>query len=303
MHAGRERGYVGVTLGPRRRERLAATREHRVIEMETAAAFPGDRERLDLARARELLVDPERGFIVWRGFWSAAEARRYRGECERFMATGPRIHQRINTDAMPDYIHPRSHDATERTYRIYQFFHNHHSRFTDALLGRSMDIRNAIEEAWTADPVYLAERRRLQDYVIVTKYIEDTGKLPRHNDYQGEVPFPFIQFLVLLSQPGEDYRGGELILHTKAGRAIRIQDDLGVREGDALLFDKTLLHEVEDTLGGVPGGAGRWSVLIGARAPRDGWLAAQRKALFYSEAVYPRVIGARRRLRALAGRG
>ena len=75
-----------------------------------------------LDQARDALRDPSRGYLLFKDFFSTTEVSHYRDECERFITTGPSILCRINTDTMPDYIHPRSHDAVERTYRIYQFF-------------------------------------------------------------------------------------------------------------------------------------------------------------------------------------
>ena len=259
--------------------------------------------QVDLEGARKDLVDPRKGFAVFREFWGRAEVEHYRQECERFMQSGTTIFERINTDSTPDYIHPRSHDDQRRTYRIYQFFHNHRSPLTDDLLTRSLALRNRIEEPWTADPIYRAERARLQDYVIVTKYVENTGTLSRHRDYQGQLPFPLIQFLVLLSQPGYDYRNGEFVLYTRAGGAVRVQDDLGMRQGDALLFDKSLDHEVENTLGADQSRLGRWSVLIGARAKRDGWLSAKRKALLYRASVYGVAVRVKRQFGVFRGAG
>ena len=44
---------------------------------------------------------------------------------------------------------------------------------------------------------------------------------------------------------------------------------------------------------------GRWSVLIGARAPRDTWLDAKRKALMYDARIYRRAMELKGRVRSL----
>src|SRR5262249_39159632 len=137
------------------------------------------------------------------------------------------------------------------------------------------------------DPRYRAERERLQDYIIVTKYVADTGMLPRHHDYEGPAPFPLLQSLVLLSDSPTDYTGGDFLLYTKSGRRLSLANDIGARKGDLRLFDKSLAHSVEVTRAGTQTQLGRWSVLIGARAARDNRAAAGLKSLLYSPPLYP----------------
>lgn len=230
---------------------------------------------------RRDILDPNKGYILLRGLCSSSQIDHYREECRRFMKTGRRIYTRINTDRIADYVHPRTplpNDSLEapnnssytaQTYRLYQYFHNKHSRETEEFFSKIMAIRNKIEQGWMHDSLYARERKALQEYVIVTKYIEDSQGLPKHRDYEGNVPYPFLQCLILLSEPNVDYEGGEFLLFTKRGNAVRIQSELGVRKGDALFFDKTLYHMVEPTKRS-GSGIGRWSVLVGARARKDG---------------------------------
>ncbi len=60
----------------------------------------------------------------------------------------------------------------------------------------------------------------------------------------------------------------------------KVEADLGMKPGDALVFDKSLLHEVEETLPGSD--VGRWTVLIGARAERDSRLKSMYKQIRYA---------------------
>jgi hypothetical protein len=242
---------------------------------------------IDVEQARHDLLDEDLGFHVVRGLYTPREIDSYRQACERFMRESKRIRERITTDTMEDYVHPRSHDQEERTARIYQYFHNHRDDMIGGLLQRAIGIRDAVEAGWMDEPVYRAEKTRLLDYVIVTHYYGNKGMLTRHNDYSGPAPKPLIQFWVALSEPGRDYEGGNLVLYSKNGRGRRVESDLGLSKGDALIFDKSLMHEVELTRMPGPDAAGRWSVLIGARAPRDSALTAARKRLLYGPPLYP----------------
>jgi hypothetical protein len=250
---------------------------------------------------RSAVADNARGFYVLRSFYSREEVDEYITYCERFLHSGKVIYNRINTDSMIDYVHPRSHDHEERTFRIYQFFHNHRDDGVGRFLRKAITLRNTIEVAWMDDPIYQAERERLQDYCIVTHYLANVGMLPIHRDYSGPSPSPLIQFWVALSQPGIDYRRGNLILYTPSGNKFRVEDDLGINAGDAVIFDKSLLHEVEVTETGQRGTRGRWTVLIGARAKRDSPIEAARKRLLYDRRVFPTLSAARRILRRMSG--
>lgn len=232
---------------------------------------------------RKDLVDPDKGFYVIRSLYSADEVNQYLNYCEEFIYTGPKIHTRINTDNMFDYVHPRSHDEIDRTFRIYQFFHNHESGFVSKFLYKAIELRKRIESQWAYDKKYELERMKLQNYTIVTSYKDNYGMLPRHKDYDGPAPFPLIQFWVLLSQPEIDYRKGNLVLHTRSGVSYALERDFDLKPGDAVIFDKSLYHEVEETKTGAGDlRKGRWTVLIGARAERDPSLLAIYKRLRYS---------------------
>jgi hypothetical protein len=236
-------------------------------------------------RAREALADPDRGYFVVRALYSRDELLAYRDECTTSMKRAPRVHARLNTDWMPDYVHPRSHDAVARTYRLYQYLHNARSPVTTRVFDRTLAIRNAIEETWMADPVYRAEHEAQQDHVVVTRYVPGTGRLLPHRDYSGPATLPLIQSIALISQPGVDYHGGEFVLHTRTGRTVRLTDDLKVELGDLFLFDKVLLHEVEPTLPATTA-VGRWSASNGSPARRHSMAEYLRGRLLYSDPVY-----------------
>lgn len=238
-----------------------------------------------IADARRALADPDQGYFVVRDLYSDQEIDVYRAECAAAMDRAPRVHARLNTDWMPDYVHPRSHDEVERTYRLYQYLHNARSDTTAGLFARTLAIRNAIEETWMTDPVYRAEHEVQQDHVVVTRYVPGTGQLLPHRDYSGPAPLPLIQSIALLSQPTVDFRGGEFVLHTRTGRAVRLTGDLGVGTGDLFLFDKVLVHEVEPTLPGTTD-VGRWSASIGSRARRHTMRQYLSGRVLYSDAVY-----------------
>ena len=250
---------------------------------------------ISVEEARHDLLDPARGFFVIHNLFSKEEISRYRQTCEQFMGRAKRIQERIITNSIEDYVHPRSHDQLERTARIYQYFHNHKTDFAGELFSRAIAIRDAIEAGWLFDPIYRSEKETLVDYVIVTQYFGNKGMLTKHQDYSGPAPYPLIQFWVALSEPGVDYEGGNLVLYSKDGTSRRVEGDLGLKRGDALVFDKTLPHEVELTR--IPQRAdalGRWTVLIGARAPRDSAWEAAKKRVLYGPPLYPLMaLGAR----------
>jgi hypothetical protein len=252
---------------------------------------------IDLERARNDLLDEAKGYFVIPGLFSAEEVNAYRERCDGFMRHGRRIQARIITDTISDYVHLRSHDAFERTARIYQHFHNHRHDETGKLFARAVGIRDEIEKIWLDHPVYRSEKETLFDYVIVTQYLGDKGMLKKHRDYEGPAPFPLIQFWTVLSEPGKDYEGGNLVLYSKNGASRRVEADLGLRKGDALVFDKTLPHEVELTRTPGDGALGRWTVLIGARAHRDSAWQALRKRCLFGPPLRPALSAAQRMMK------
>lgn len=134
---------------------------------------------------RAELRDDDLGFCVLRNFYSDWEIDEYRRECERFLHRGKVIHCRITTDSMRDYVHPKSHDDEARTYRIYQFHHNHRDDTIGQFLSRALALRGEIESAWLDDEAYRKEIGALQFHSVVTYYVRQKGMLPKHKDYSG----------------------------------------------------------------------------------------------------------------------
>jgi len=242
---------------------------------------------IEVEKARSDLLDQDKGFYVIKKLYSEEKVDVYRQICERFIQHSKRIHERIISDTIEDYVHPRSHDQQERTARIYQYFHNHRGDMVGRFFDRAITIRNEIESGWVGNPVYRSEKETLLDYAIVTQYYGNKGMLTKHQDYGGPAPLPLLQFWVALSEPGEDYQNGNLVLYSKNGRSRRVETDLDMHKGDALVFDKSLPHEVELTQVAGEGALGRWTVLIGARAPRDTVWSAARKRWLYGPPLYP----------------
>jgi hypothetical protein len=243
--------------------------------------------QLNLEEIRRHILADDRGFYVMKGFYSPAEIDDYRRACDAFLKTGPVIQTRINSDRMPDYIHHRSHDRVQRTQRIYQFFHNHRHDNVGRFLRRAVDLRDEIESVWLDHPTYREEKERLQNYMIVTRYVAGTGMLPRHRDYDGPAPKPLIQFWVLLSEPEKDYHQGNLVLYARDGTRYHVESGLGVGKGDALIFDKSLEHEVEMTGEAAADALGRWTLLIGARGKRHKPHEVLLKRIAYHPWIYP----------------
>jgi len=69
---------------------------------------------------------------------------------------------------------------------------------------------------------------------LILKY-EPGGYNTLHQDLYGDIFFPF-QVLIVLSQGGEDYKGGEFVLTTQIPRAQSKAEVLQPRQGDAVIF-------------------------------------------------------------------
>jgi len=211
----------------------------------------------------EDLLSPEKGYILRRGFLSPEQADRYRHESHLFLTTTKRVYRRIHRYAKKDYVWSTTGKVVpgDLTHRIYQSLRVKHSADTERIFQNALLLRNDIEAHWVHDAPYRTMAARLYDYVQVTAYGRRSEGIARHCDFKGSTRYPFLQFLVLLSEPDEDYRGGALVLYPRKGKPI----SLALRKGDALLFDKALDHEVEATEPAAGDGVGRWTTVIGAR--------------------------------------
>jgi hypothetical protein len=209
-----------------------------------------------------------KGFFLYKKLMTEVEADRYRLECKAFFKSGPRIAKwpgygvhRLNRDHVGDYVFSRSNAHSSK---IYQFPANPQSSATEAIFNRTLSIRDAIEGHWLQEPEYRRIHASQRDYVQVSQYLEGQG-INRHSDSVILTPYPLVQCVCLISQPGTDFSGGELVLHTRSGESIRAHEDLGMNKGDALFFDKALVHEVRATTQVGSNDIGRWSAVIGAR--------------------------------------
>lgn len=209
-----------------------------------------------------------KGYYVYNNFASSDDCILLREVVSKNIHKSPKYSTRINSDTMPDYTHERSHDKISRTTRYYSFYHNV-SKWTDIekkVLYKGIDIRNQIESVWIdKDEEYKKIITSIHDYNIFTKYNESTGMLPPHRDWPNKLRYPLLQFNLILSQEQIDFNNGEFIFEDYNQKNIKVHKDLKMKIGDALLFDKYLLHSVDLTEKGITD-IGRWSVLIGARA-------------------------------------
>ena len=215
------------------------------------------------------------------GFLTPSEADQYRLECETFLKITKTIYRKIDRYCKHDYIWSEDGKVMpgEFTYRIYQSLSAKDSADTEKMFRRMLSLRNEIEGNWLVDARYRKIRQEQYDYVQATTYGKVCPGIAKHCDYQGKAAFPLLQCLVFLTRPDVDYRGGDLILYTKGGDRINVQATLRIEKGDALLFDKSLYHEVEPTLPSEASEVGRWTVVIGARYPSPALKARTKRLL------------------------
>jgi len=221
----------------------------------------------------EDLVNPEKGFFLFKGFLTQEQVDDYRLECESLFHTVPQVAKwpgygegRVNRDDMYDYVNPKLDKKGQVAYwRLFQFMQNPHSPETEKIFDKALSLRNHIEKHWLYDLEYKKNKESLGDYVQTTHHVEDGRGLAKHTDFKGILTFPLLQCVILLSRPDHDFRGGELLVYTKSGRCVQIHSELKMDKGDALFFDKSLFHEVKPTYHVPSNTVGRWSAIIGAR--------------------------------------
>ena len=226
-----------------------------------------------------------KGYYVYNNFASSNDCILLREVISKKILKSREYHTRINSNTMPDYTHKRSHDEISRTTRYYSFYHNA-SKWTDIekkISSKGIEIRDQIESVWIdKDKEYTKIKSSIQDYNIFTKYNESTGMLPPHRDWPNKLKYPLLQFNLILSQQQIDFNGGEFVFENYNQKNIKIHKDLKMKIGDALLFDKYLLHSVDLTEKGITD-IGRWSVLIGARAHKISYF--QEKKFLFKEKI------------------
>ena len=226
-----------------------------------------------------------KGYYVYNNFASSNDCILLREVISKKILKSREYHTRINSNTMPDYTHKRSHDEISRTTRYYSFYHNA-SKWTDIekkISSKGIEIRDQIESVWIdKDKEYTKIKSSIQDYNIFTKYNESTGMLPPHRDWPNKLKYPLLQFNLILSQQQIDFNGGEFMFENYNQKNIKIHEDLKMKIGDALLFDKYLLHSVDLTEKGITD-IGRWSVLIGARAHKISYF--QEKKFLFKEKI------------------
>lgn len=224
-----------------------------------------------------------KGYYVYKNFASSDECILLREAISEKIHKSPKHNTRINSNKIYDYAHKRSHDEISRTIRYYSFYHNV-SKWTDIekkVLNRGIDIRDQIESVWIdKDKEYKKIISSIQNYNIFTKYNETTGMLPIHRDWPDKLKYPLLQFNLILTQKNIDFNSGEFVFEDYNKKKIKIHKDLKMKIGDALLFDKYLLHSVDLTEKGITD-IGRWSVLIGARAYKINYF--QEKKIIFLE--------------------
>lgn len=90
------------------------------------------------------------------------------------------------------------------------------------------------------------EKQQTRPTVLILKYGEG-GHNTLHQDLYGDIFFP-IQLVIFLSEPGEDYEGGEFVLTQQTPRAQSKAIVLRPEKGDILLFT-TNFRPVKGTKG------------------------------------------------------
>jgi hypothetical protein len=223
---------------------------------------------LDYIAARRELESEEVGYFVIPELFDVSLIEAYQQECAEAFDRAPQRKNKIYVPgATEDYVSPWLYDeAAGRhfNHRLYQFLDRPRSAGTTHLFKTILDIRDRLEDGWPENQAHY-ESIDERDYVIVTKYEPGVGHYPRHSDCPKGHSAPLLQSLILLSEAGSDYDGGDLIIHGARRGAVRVQQDLGLKKGDLLIFDKRLEHEVEGTKAVAGSSIGRWTALVGAK--------------------------------------
>jgi hypothetical protein len=257
---------------------------------------------VDAARVWRDVTDPAKGFALVRGFYSPDEVDWYRERSDALLASSPIMHAQVVHGRQRDYVFPRVTGRIITGYQVFHFPHNHRGTDLEAFFRRAIDFRNEVESQW-ADDAYRRDTAPLRDYVQVNYFPERTGKLAKHVDQGPDLPSLLLQPWVSLSEPGDDYTRGNLVIHSKDGSAHAIEHELGVHRGDLLLFDRSLVHEVEATAPGTGANRGRCNAVMGGRQAAPSALSAAYRRLFFTQPAFSAIwamFGWRRKLMAAA---
>ncbi len=222
-----------------------------------------------IADARAAIEDQSQTAFVVRGALSAGELDDYIRGVQGQFAHAPVGKEKPATDSGEDFVLPWIYDHTKKQFsvhRLYRFCTNDSGSSYGAFHERVMNTRDEIEQPWDNTPAYREHGYR--NIHIITRYLDDADGYPRHNDVPYPHPCPMLQCWLQLTEPGQDFKGGELVLHPPSGPSVSVYQDLGVRGGDLIFFDKRTDHEVTEcrTVGS---GRGRMIALIGAMAPLE----------------------------------
>lgn len=213
------------------------------------------------------LKDLERdGYTIIRNVLTKDAVEAYRQECAKEFDTAPRLEGKVYVAGVtPNYVQPwmiHGEKHIVASFRLYQFYHNPLAPNTKHIVDTIVGIRDTLEKRWPEIQEY-NRRNNLVDYNIVAKYAPTSGFQSIHKDAEGTLTHPALQCEILLTEPGVDYKDGDLLLHLFDGRTVST-NEAQVHVGDLIVFDKRLDHEVTATLP-VEGGKGRWMALIGAK--------------------------------------
>lgn len=220
-----------------------------------------------------------------RAFYSPDEVDWYREKSDALLASGPIMHAHIVHDRRRDYVLPRAPERVLEGYQVFLFPHNHRGTELEVFVRRAIDFRNEVESQW-ADDAYRKSTASLRDYIQTNYFPERTGKLGKHIDQDPDMRSLLLQPWVPLSEPGDDYTRGNLIVHSKDGSAHAIEDELDVHRGDLLLFDRSLVHDVDAPAAGTGANRGRCNVVMGARQAPSSVLSSAYRRLFFTQPAF-----------------
>lgn len=217
------------------------------------------------AMAADVLAN-DLGFSVARGLLSQPEVDRFLAYADKGFRELPRIAEKPSTLGLANYVMPLVYDnATGEVLVERQYHFLDHPQLDggcdepERIIRKVLGVRDALESRWL--PVGYYAEQSCHDVNMVTKYTVGAA-YPLHADAPKDTPFPLLQTWSLLTEPGVDFSGGELLMHLRDGRVIRCMEELSLRPGDVLFFDRRLDHEVEASS---IIRRGRWITLFGAK--------------------------------------